>query len=122
MPSSQVLDLYLPSALFTQLSNDYNLPTVPDRSIRYEGGLQDEVINQIGRSVLSEMMSPTAAGRMLVETSSLLLAARLVHSHLDSGPVRLPIESVLRRQSQKKLEPRTAPDAPSIVSSSDSMT
>lgn len=93
MPSSQVLDLYLPSALFTQLSNDYNLPTVPDRSIRYEGGLQDEVINQIGRSVLSEMMSPTAAGRMLVETSSLLLAARLVHSHLDSGPVRLPIES-----------------------------
>jgi AraC family transcriptional regulator len=55
--------------------------------------VQDEVINQIGRSVLSEMMSPTAAGRMLVETSSLLLAARLVHSHLDSGPVRLPIES-----------------------------
>jgi AraC family transcriptional regulator len=90
---SQVLDLYLPTALFTQLSNDYNLPTVPDRSIRYEGGVQDEVINQIGRSVLSEMMSPTAAGRMLVETSSLLLAARLVHSHLDSGPLRLPIES-----------------------------
>jgi AraC family transcriptional regulator len=89
---SQVLDLYLPTALFTQLSNDYNLPTVPDRSIRYEGGVQDEVINQIGRSVLSEMMSPTAAGRMLVETSSLLLAPRLVHSHLDSGPVRLPIE------------------------------
>jgi len=90
---SQVLDLYLPTALFTQLSNDYNLPTVLDRSIRYEGGVQDEVINQIGRSVLSEMMSPTAAGRMLVETSSLLLAARLVHSHLDSGPLRLPIES-----------------------------
>jgi AraC family transcriptional regulator len=79
--------------ILTQLSNDYNLPTVPDRSIRDEGGVQDEVINQIGRSVLSEMMSPTAAGRMLVETSSLLLAARLVHSHLDSGPLRLPIES-----------------------------
>jgi len=90
---SQVLDLYLPTALFAQLSHDYNLPTVPDRSIRYEGGVQDEVINQIGRSVLSEMMSPTAAGRMLVETSSLLLAARLVHSHLDSGPLRLLIES-----------------------------
>ena len=89
----QVLDLYLPTALFTQLSNDYNLPTVPDRSIRDEGGVQDEVINQIGRSVLSEMMSPTAAGRMLVETSALLLAARLVHAHLDAGPVRLPIES-----------------------------
>ena len=77
---SQVLDLYLPTALFTQLSNDYNLPTVLDRS------MQDEVINQIGRCVLSEMMSPTAAGRMLVETSSLLLAARLVHSHLHPSP------------------------------------
>jgi hypothetical protein len=41
----QVLDLHLPTALFAQLSHDYNLPTVPDRSIRYEGGVQDEVIN-----------------------------------------------------------------------------
>jgi hypothetical protein len=66
--------------------DDYNLPAVPARSIRYSCGAQDELINQIGLSVLSEMMSPTAAGRMLVETSSLLLAARLAHAHL--GPVR----------------------------------
>jgi AraC family transcriptional regulator len=36
---------------------------------------------------------PTAAGRMLVETSSLLLAARLAHRHSETGLVRPPIQS-----------------------------
>jgi AraC family transcriptional regulator len=73
--------------------DDYNLPAVPARSIRYSCGAQDELINQIGLSVLSEMMSPTAAGPMLVETSSLLLAARLAHAHLETGLIRSPTPS-----------------------------
>jgi AraC family transcriptional regulator len=89
----RVLNLHLASSVFAQLSDDYGLPTALDRSIRYEHGVQDEVINQIGLSVLSEMMCPAAAGRMLVETASLLLAARLVHAYLGAGTVRLPIES-----------------------------
>ena len=67
----EFLHLYVPTVAFARLMDDYNLPAVPGRSIRYSCGLQDELINQIGLSVLSEMMSPTAAGRMLVETSSL---------------------------------------------------
>jgi AraC family transcriptional regulator len=89
----QVLHLYVPSVVFTGLMDDYNLPAAPERSIRYSCGVQDELINQIGLSVLSEMMSPTAAGPMLVETSSLLLAARLAHSHLETGLIRLPTPS-----------------------------
>ncbi|MDT7815181.1 MAG: AraC family transcriptional regulator [Acidobacteriaceae bacterium] len=88
----RVLNLYLATSVFTQLSGDFGLPTALDRSIRYEHGGQDEVLSQIGLSVLSEMMSPTAAGRMLVETASLLLAARLVHTHFDAGAVHLPNE------------------------------
>ena len=87
----QALHLYVPTGVFTGLMDDYNLPAVPGRSIRYSCGVQDEVINQIGLSVLSEMMSPTAAGRMLVETSSLLLAARLAHAHAETELIRLPI-------------------------------
>jgi hypothetical protein len=49
--------------------------------------------SQIDLSVLSEMMSPTAAGRMLVETPSRVLAARLLLAHWDAGAVRLPIEA-----------------------------
>jgi AraC family transcriptional regulator len=87
----QFLHLYVPTGVFTGLMDDYNLPAVPGRSIRYSCGVQDELINQIGLSVLSEMMCPTAAGRMLVETSSLMLAARLAHAHAETELIRLPI-------------------------------
>ena len=83
----------MPTGVFTGLMDDYNLPAVPGRSIRYSCGVQDDLISQIGLSVLSEMMSPTAAGRMLVETSSLLLAARLAHAHSETGPIRSPTPS-----------------------------
>jgi AraC family transcriptional regulator len=89
----EVLHLYVPAAVFARLMDDHNLPAVPGRSIRRSCGVQDAVINQIGLSMLSEMMSPTAAGRMLVETSSLLLAARLAHSHLETEVIRPPIQS-----------------------------
>jgi AraC family transcriptional regulator len=87
----QVLHLYMPGGVFARLMGDYNLPAVPGRSIRHSCGVQDELINQIGLSVLSEMTCPTAAGRMLVETSSLMLAARLAHAHSETELIRLPI-------------------------------
>jgi AraC family transcriptional regulator len=83
----------VPSVAFARLMDDCNLPAIPGRSIRHSCGVQDELINQIGLSVLSEMMSPTAAGRMLVETSSLLLAARLARAHLETELIRPPIRS-----------------------------
>jgi AraC family transcriptional regulator len=89
----QVLHLYVPGGAFARLMGDYNLPAVPGRFIRYACGVQDELINQIGLSVLSEMTCPTAAGRMLVETSSLMLAARLAHAHSETGLIRSPIPS-----------------------------
>jgi hypothetical protein len=89
-PKVQVRHLSIPNIAFAHLMDDYNLPPVPACSIRYSCGVQDELINQVGLSVLSEMMCPTAAGRMLVETSSLLLAARLAHAHseMDSSDPR----------------------------------
>jgi AraC family transcriptional regulator len=92
-PKVQVLDLYLPETLFAQLSVDYNLPAAADRLVRYEGGMQDKVINEVGLSLLQEMIRPTSAGRMLAETSSLLLAARLVQAHLDVDFSRPPSQS-----------------------------
>jgi AraC family transcriptional regulator len=92
-PKVQVMHLYVPSQAFARLANDYNLSPVTGRSVRFRCGVKDEVINQVGLSVLSEMMSPTAAGRMLVETSSLLLAARLAHSHCETDLIRSPTAS-----------------------------
>ena len=79
------LHLYLPAALFRRLSDDFNLPGKPGSSIRYASGVHDGIIEQIGRSILSEMTDETSAGRMFVETASLTLAARLLHTYGDSG-------------------------------------
>lgn len=83
-PKVQVMHMYVPAPVFRRLADDYRLPTSPGRSVRYSCGVQDQIISQIGKTVLSEMMHPTAAGRMLVETSSLFLASRLAHSYLET--------------------------------------
>ena|SRR5215813_1834885 len=87
-PQLEALHLYIPTKQFMLLADDYALPSTPSGSIRSVYGVQDEMIRQIGLSILSEMTCQTAAGRMLVETSSLLLAARLAHTYADSASVK----------------------------------
>ncbi len=91
-PIPQTLHLYLPIALFDRLNDDFNLPVAPAHSIRYAAGVRDEVIEQIGRSILSELDNKAAVSRMYVDTASLTLAARLLHKHCDRG-VCAPTES-----------------------------
>jgi hypothetical protein len=52
-PIPQTMHLYLPTALFERLNNDFNLPAAPAHSIRHAAGIIDGVIDQIGRSILS---------------------------------------------------------------------
>ena len=84
-PVPKVLHLYLPTTQFRKLADDFNLPGVPARSIRYAAGVKDEVIYQIGLSIISAMQNDTSTGRMFVETASATLAARLIQEYCDSG-------------------------------------
>jgi AraC family transcriptional regulator len=84
-PLPELMHLYLPTTLFGRLADDFNLPGAPARSIRYVADVQDELIRQLALSILSEMTNESAAGGMFVETASLTLAARLLHSYCDSG-------------------------------------
>jgi AraC family transcriptional regulator len=84
-PIPQTMHLYLPTALFDRLKGDFNLPVAPAHSIRHAAGIGDDVIDQIGRSILSELTVETAASRVYVEAASLTLAARLLQKHCDSG-------------------------------------
>jgi AraC family transcriptional regulator len=84
-PIPQTMHLYLPIALFDRLKDDFNLPFAPAHSIRHAAGIGDDVIDQIGRSILSELAVETAASRAYVETASLTLAARLLQKHCDGG-------------------------------------
>ena len=83
-PIPQTMHLYLPIALFDRLKDDFNLPVAPAHSIRHAFGIGDDVIDQLGRSILSELAAETAASRMYVEAASLALAARLVQKHCES--------------------------------------
>jgi len=67
------------------LKDDFNLPVAPAHSIRHAFGICDDVIDQIGRSILSELTVETSASRMYVEAASVTLAARLLQKHCDSG-------------------------------------
>jgi AraC family transcriptional regulator len=84
-PIPQTMHLYLPTALFDRLKDDFNLPVAPAHSIRHAAGIDDDVVDQIGRSILSELTVETAAGRMYVEAASRTLAARLLQKYCDSG-------------------------------------
>jgi AraC family transcriptional regulator len=83
-PIPKTMHLYLPTALFNRLKDDFNIPVAPYRSIHYAAGIKDEVIQHVGRSILSELGNETAAGRMCVELAALTLGARLLEKYCDS--------------------------------------
>jgi AraC family transcriptional regulator len=84
-PIPQTLHVHLPIPLFDQLRDDFNLPMAPAHSIRHAAGINDGVINQVSRSILSELTAQTSVSRVYVETASLMLAARLIQKYCDSG-------------------------------------
>jgi len=91
VPVPQIIHLYLPVDLFDGLKDDFKLPVAPAHSICNAAGINDDVIDQLGRSILSELTVETAASRMYVDAAALTLAARLVQKHCDSG-ASVPIE------------------------------
>jgi AraC family transcriptional regulator len=101
-PIPAMLHLYLPTSLFRRLSDDFNLPGTPAHSIRYLSGLRDEIIHQVGRSIVSEMTNGSAAGRMFIETASLMLAAHLLRTYCDSGTCK-SFESSAHRLDHARL-------------------
>jgi signal transduction histidine kinase len=100
--------------------------SVTDRGIGIPSGDLNRLFERYYRGGNVSGIVGTGVGLYLVKTAVDLHKGRIeVASEEGSGSrfvVRLPIDSALRRQSRKKPEPRTALDAPSIVSSSDSLT
>jgi AraC family transcriptional regulator len=84
-PIPQTLHLHLTVERFDRLKDEFNVPTDAAQSISNAAGITDSVINQVGHSILSELTNETSASRIYVETASLLLAARLVSKHCESG-------------------------------------
>jgi AraC family transcriptional regulator len=82
-PMPRTLHLYLPIEQFDALADQYNLAKSVVRSVQYIGGLNDELIAQLGTSVLNELSEQTSTSRMFAEMSSLMLATRLIQRYVD---------------------------------------
>jgi AraC family transcriptional regulator len=82
-PMPKTLHLFLPIQQFDTLADQYNLGESLVRSVQYVGGVQDELIRQVGASVLNELSGQTATSRMVAEMSSLMLATRLIQNYVD---------------------------------------
>jgi AraC family transcriptional regulator len=78
-----VLHLYLPTERFTQHAELRGGADIHPESVRYLAGLHDELIRQVGWSLMAEMRAPTSTGQMRVESISLALTARLVERYVS---------------------------------------
>lgn len=77
----ELLHIYLPTTRFEMLSEVCGGQTAKADSVGYVAGFRDEVIQDIGTRILSEMKFETAGGRVLVDTLALSLTARLAHRY-----------------------------------------
>lgn len=87
-PLLDIAHIYLPQESFLKLAEEgYAAGT--DRSVGYVAGVHDDLIRQVGMSLVTEMRTPTADGKLLAETLSLTLAARILQQFSSGGSARI---------------------------------
>ena len=77
----EVLHLYLPVSRFDQLSEVSGGAPIRAESVRYLGGIHDELIRQIGATLAEEIRQPSAAGHVLADSLAISLVARLAQKY-----------------------------------------
>ena len=86
------IHLYLPSSPLTATALQ-ELDVDPDRvGLHYDGGFRDFLIEEIARTVRSEIIDPTPAGTILVETLAAALGVHVMrrYSNLELAATPLP--------------------------------
>jgi len=101
----EVLHLYLPISRFDQLSEVCGGAPVRAQSVRYLGGIHDDLIRQIGRTLADEIREPSAAGHVLADSLAISLVARLAQKYssdwsrgTDPVPVKARLDELRVRR------------------------
>lgn len=87
-PLPRVLHLFLAPEPFARLALEHDLPGASDRHVHWAAGVRDDLVLQVGRTILDELTHESGAGAMLVETGAMMLAARLAQCHSTGGRAR----------------------------------
>ncbi len=77
----QVAHIYLPASVFVESSEESRGGAIRPDSIGYIAGLDDPLVEQMARAIVTELADETASGRFLMETLALSLVARLANSY-----------------------------------------
>jgi AraC family transcriptional regulator len=77
----QVVHVYLSASVFAGFSEESRGAAMRPDSIGYIAGLEDPLVEEMSRAIVTELGHETAGGRLLMETLSLGLVARLANSY-----------------------------------------
>ena len=99
----EVLHLYLPVSRFDQLSDSAGGSPIRAQSVRYLGGIHDELIRHIGLALASEIQEPSAAGQVLADSLAISLVARLVQKYSSDWSSGAPPAPVRGRLDEAKV-------------------
>ena len=81
-----ILHVYLPDERFAHLAEHYGDARIRPDAVRYLAGLDDSFIRHLGEAIHRELLEESSAGRMMVETASLALVARIAQAYGHDRP------------------------------------
>ena len=72
--------------------------------LRYEGGFQDELIEQIARAIVTELDSESPISGLIIDTLQTALAAHLVKNYSNLPPYKVKLAPEAGALDQKRLD------------------
>ena len=87
-PLLDILHIYLPDDRFAYLAEYYGDPRIRADAVRYLADVDDSFIRHLGGAIRRELVEESSAGRMIVETASLTLVARIAQNYGHDRPDR----------------------------------
>lgn len=91
-PLCDIVHIYLAREQFFSLGAEVGGSVCP-AAIDYVADARDDLIRQIGVSLVSEMRAPTPGGKVLAESLGLALAARIIQRHSSANRSLKPRKS-----------------------------
>jgi AraC family transcriptional regulator len=100
-----ILHIYLPSERFAHAADTAIEKDVDPESIRYLGGLHDELIRRAGSRLVEEMRAPTSAGQVLVDALAEAIVAQIAERYAGGRPasVRLHGQHVIDERRLRRV-------------------
>ena len=100
----ECIHLYIPAKPFSDSALKEFDVDPNNLQLRYEGGFHDGLIEQIARSIVTEMDSESPTSGLIVDTLQTALAAHLVTNYSNLSPKKIRLACAAGALDQKRLD------------------